>query len=114
MLTLVDGPRDMRFFITAAAVSNQRANRSQSIEELLDEVIGGKGGSSGHLQRGLHEITERNIKKLLKFRDEEGKKEFVKLVQHFDEANGREQAERGAVTIGEIDTQLPESRPNAR
>ncbi|KAI9855475.1 MAG: hypothetical protein M1813_009783 [Trichoglossum hirsutum] len=62
ILELVDGPRDMRFALTAAAVARERQR-------------GGEGEGEG----GLRDYTVRNIKRVTRYR-EGGEKELERLV----------------------------------
>lgn len=60
ILSLVDGPRDLRFEMTARATGRERAMGEQ------------------------RELTERNREKVLKFRGEEGRAAFEKKAEEFE------------------------------
>ncbi len=66
----MDGPKDMRFAMTARAVARQR-----SLDEELE--------SSGHSPRGLNEITLKNVKKVIKFR-QDGQRALQNMVRQFE------------------------------
>ncbi|KAI9817656.1 MAG: hypothetical protein M1826_001502 [Phylliscum demangeonii] len=79
ILELVDGPRDMRFAMTARAVARQR---------VLDEKREQEGGQA----RGLNEITLKNVKKVTRYRHE-GDRALEKLVVRFEKMGvGNERA----------------------
>ena len=65
ILELVDGPRDLKFEITARAVGRETASSF----------------AVGQQERGLRERTKRAVEKVLKFRGEEGKQLFEELAQ---------------------------------
>jgi ribosomal protein L17 len=97
LVSLVDGPRDVRFEMTARAAAREAtvaAREAGSAEKLGSEF------------KGTRDLTVMNVEKVLKYRGEEGKKEFEALAQEYAvsfcvlvwEGRGRE-VERG-VGIG--------------
>ncbi|KAF8601766.1 ribosomal protein L17 [Ceratobasidium sp. AG-I] len=65
ILELVDGPRDLKFEITARAVGRETASSF----------------AVGQQERGLRERTKRAVGKVLKFRGDEGRQLFEELAQ---------------------------------
>lgn len=59
ILELVDGPRDMRFALTAKTIVRERAAADDNDPELPESARG---------PGGLREITARNIRKVTRFR----------------------------------------------
>ena len=70
ILELVDGPKDMRFAMTARAVARQR-----TLDDKRDEA--------GEMPRGINEITLKNVKKVTKYR-EGGQQALESLVKRFE------------------------------
>ena len=74
ILELVDGPKDMRFKMTAAAVARDRK-----------------------LGKGSTELTERNMEKVTRFR-KDGKDDFETMVQRISKLNLVRSTEKGPST----------------
>lgn len=70
-MELVDGPRDLKFEMTARAIGRESA-------QYAAERGGVEGVTSeqGREWEGLRERTEISMKKVLKFRGEEGRREL--------------------------------------
>lgn len=80
LLELVDGPRDMRFALTAQTVARDKA-----------------------LKRPHNDVTKMNVRKTLRYRGEEGQAEMEGLVRRFKalEGLGWDAAARGEVVLGD-------------
>ena len=84
VLELVDGPRDMRFAMTARTLARLRA-----LERDKDEAAQADGGDSGRQgegharSRGWNDITATNVKKVTRYR-QGGEQALEKLVRQFE------------------------------
>ncbi|KAI9678138.1 MAG: hypothetical protein M1817_006082 [Caeruleum heppii] len=84
ILELVDGPKDMRFAMTARTLARQRA-----LEDAKSD-----GWGDDRENRGMNDITVNNVKKVTRFRVD-GEKALEQLVQRFEEMGvGREERVR--------------------
>lgn len=79
ILELVDGPRDMRWHLTAAAVARERALRGDKSDPAA-WITTDSGGKEGPVTKGLREITAKNVKKVTRYR-KDGVREFEALVE---------------------------------
>lgn len=70
ILELVDGPRDMRFAMTARTVARFRMEDERREQEGLEP-------------RGLNDITLKNVQKVTRYR-KSGKEEFEEMVGTFE------------------------------
>ena len=80
ILELIDGPKDMRFAMTARTLARQRSQ---------DE----KREKGGQAPRGLNDLTLRNVKKVTRFR-EDGEKALESLARRFEQLGvGKDEVE---------------------
>lgn len=79
ILELVDGARDMRFMMTAAAVAKERAE-AERLGILEEDAVGeGAGGETAPRVEGLRDLTAKNMAKVTRYR-KNGVDEFEALV----------------------------------
>ncbi|EIW67673.1 hypothetical protein TREMEDRAFT_64268 [Tremella mesenterica DSM 1558] len=87
ILELVDGPRDLKFELTARAVGREMAQASPSVTHEQYDMIG---------KEDLRERTRMNREKVLKFRDQEGQKNFeARALQWAAQIEAEETAHNG-------------------
>lgn len=75
LVSLVDGPRDIKFELTARAAARESA--------VLANYKGVDALPEGFDTSGLRERTAQAVDKVLKYRGEKGKQEFTKLAKEF-------------------------------
>lgn len=80
ILELVDGPKDMRFAMTARTVARMRGEDDKREKEGLDPL-------------GLNDITLNNVRKVTRFRDG-GQEAFEGLVRRFEKLIVEREEER--------------------
>ena len=85
ILELVDGPRDMRFAMTAKTLVRERAAASSP----SDSPLGGEASDGG----GLRAITLKNVQKVTRFRPG-GEEELEKVVKKLESVERGEEWER--------------------
>jgi large subunit ribosomal protein L17 len=77
-VSLVDGPRDIKFEMVARAVGRERALEGGSSSS------GGIGRGREEIEElGLRELTRRNMEKVLKYRGEGEKSQFERKAAEF-------------------------------
>ncbi|KAL1413156.1 54S ribosomal protein L8, mitochondrial [Vanrija albida] len=77
LVSLVDGPRDLKFELTARAAARESA--------VLANRKGRDALPEGFDTSGLRDRTAQSVNKVLRYRGEEGKKEFAKLAKEFSD-----------------------------
>ncbi|MCJ1351330.1 MAG: hypothetical protein MMC33_001314 [Icmadophila ericetorum] len=86
ILELVDGPRDMRFAMTAKTLVRERAAASGSSG---GSAFGGEEEEGGGEDRGIRPITAKNVRKVTRYRHG-GQEELERVVKQLERA-GRDE-----------------------
>lgn len=79
----MDGPRDLKFEMVARAVGKETLSLGLGSEEGLKRILDSPAETFGRPLDGLRERTKRGMEKVLKFRDEDGKRIFQEKAVRF-------------------------------
>ena len=110
ILELVDGPRDMRFAMTAKTLVRERAAAAAAADTAGDDDDQAGGGRRG--EGGIRDITARNVVKVTRFRPG-GEEELERTVRRLETMAGLNEEGEG-VGLGEKEKKEREERRKKR